>query len=35
MPNAAAGSGDSTTVASAVIPKIAPIFRMTRHLKKL
>jgi hypothetical protein len=35
MPNAAAGRGDDTTVASKAIPKITPIFRMTRHLKKL
>src|SRR6516165_1784399 len=35
MPKAAAGRGENTTAASAVIPKRAPIFRMTWHLKKL
>jgi hypothetical protein len=34
-PKAAAGKGERTTAASAVIVKqIAPVFRMTRHLKK-
>src|SRR6516164_1193234 len=34
-PKAAAGRGERTTAASAIILKqIAPIFRMTRHLKK-